>query len=180
MSKPAAERILYGEPGPDGATPFWRMPTLWAAAKGKPAIEVAIVDPASRAVVGRVPTVKDPHEVTVSTDGRLAFVASPSEGIAVIDLAAQKELRRVDPGVRSAPHDVLFADGKVYFTAEGFKTIGRYDPSANRIDWMLGIGQNGTHMLVLSQRPRYAPLSRMQVCLRLCGRPSVPAPTARA
>jgi DNA-binding beta-propeller fold protein YncE len=111
---------------------------------------LAIVDPVTRAVLGRVPTVKDPHEVTVSTDGRLAFVASPSEGIAVIDLAAQKELRRVDPGARSAPHDVLFADGKLYFTAEGFKTIGRYDPSANRIEWMLGIGQNGTHMLVLS------------------------------
>ena len=112
---------------------------------------LAIVDPVSKAILGRVPTVKDPHEVTVSADGRLAFVASPSEGIAVIDLTAQKELRRVDPGARSAPHDVLFADGKVYFTAEGFKTIGRYDPSANRIDWMLGIGQNGTHMMVLSR-----------------------------
>jgi YVTN family beta-propeller protein len=69
----------------------------------------------------------------------------------VIDLAAQKELRRVDTGARSAPHDVLFARGKVYFTAEGFKTIGRYDPAANKIDWMLGIGQNGTHMMVLSK-----------------------------
>jgi len=112
---------------------------------------LAIVDPVTRNILGRVPTVKDPHEVTVSTDGKLAFVASPSEGIAVIDLAAQKELRRVDPGARSAPHDVLFASGKVYFTAEGFKTIGRYDPVANKIDWMLGIGQNGTHMMVLSK-----------------------------
>lgn len=112
---------------------------------------LAIVDPVSRNVLGRVPTVKDPHEVTVSADGSTAFVASPSEGIAVIDLAAQKELRRVNPGDRSAPHDVLFADGKLYFTAEGFKSIGRYDPAANRIEWMLGIGQDGTHMLVLSK-----------------------------
>jgi YVTN family beta-propeller protein len=112
---------------------------------------LAIVDPANRNVLGRVPTVKDPHEVTVSTDGKLAFVASPSEGISVIDLAAQKELRRVDTGARSAPHDVLFAGGKVYFTAEGFKTIGRYDPSADKIEWMLGIGQDGTHMMVLSK-----------------------------
>lgn len=112
---------------------------------------LAIVDPVSRNVLGRVPTVKDPHEVTVSADGSTAFVASPSEGIAVIDLAAQKELRRVNPGDRSAPHDVLFADGKLYFTAEGFKSIGRYDPAANRIEWMLGIGQDGSHMLVLSK-----------------------------
>ena len=112
---------------------------------------LAIVDPVSRNVLGRVPTVKDPHEVTVSADGTTAFVASPSEGIAVIDLAAQKELRRVNPGDRSAPHDVLFVDGKVYFTAEGFKSIGRYDPAANKVEWMLGIGQDGTHMMVLSK-----------------------------
>ena len=112
---------------------------------------LAILDPVSRKELGRVPTVKDPHEVTVSADGSTAFVASPSEGIAVIDLKAQKELRRVNPGDRSAPHDVLFADGKLYFTAEGFKSIGRYDPAANRIEWMLGVGQDGTHMLVLSK-----------------------------
>ena len=112
---------------------------------------LAIVDPVSKKELGRVPTVKDPHEVTVSADGRLAFVASPSEGIAVIDLAAQKELRRVNPGARSAPHDVLFADGKVYFTVEGFKSIGRYDPASNTIEWTLGIGQDGTHMMVLSR-----------------------------
>jgi len=112
---------------------------------------LAIVDPGSGKVLGRVPTVKDPHEVTVSTDGTLAFVGSPSEGIAVIDIAGRKELRRINPGPGSAPHDVLFANGKLYFTAEGYKSIGRYDPAANTIDWMLGIGQDGTHMLVLSR-----------------------------
>jgi DNA-binding beta-propeller fold protein YncE len=115
------------------------------------ASQLAIVDPVSRNVLGRVPTVKDPHEVTVSADGTTAFVGSPSEGIAMIDLAAQKEIRRINPGDRSAPHDVLFADGKLYFTAEGFKTIGRYDPAANKVEWMLGIGQDGTHMMVLSR-----------------------------
>ena len=37
------------------------------------------------------------------------------------------------------------------FTAEGYKAIGRYDPATNRIDWWHGIGQNRTHMLVLSK-----------------------------
>ena len=110
---------------------------------------LAIVDPGSGKVLGRVPTVKDPHEVT--TDGTLAFVGSQIEGIAVIDIAAQKELRRISPGPGSSTHDVLYANGKVYFTAEGYKSIGRYDPVANTIDWMLGIGQNGPHMLVLSR-----------------------------
>jgi DNA-binding beta-propeller fold protein YncE len=112
---------------------------------------LAIVDPVSGTVLGRVPVVMDPHEVAVTPDGTMAFVASPREGISVIDVAAMKELRRVDTGTLSAPHDVLYANGKLYFTAEGFKTIGRYDPSANTIEWMLGIGQDGTHMMVLAR-----------------------------
>ena len=112
---------------------------------------LAIVDPASGTVLGRVPTGRDPHEVTASADGRLAFVASMVDGISVIDIAAQEEIRRVDPGPGSQTHDVLFAGDKVYFTIEGYKSIGRYDPSTNEIDWTLGIGQDGTHLLVLDQ-----------------------------
>jgi DNA-binding beta-propeller fold protein YncE len=112
---------------------------------------LAIVDPASQKVLGRVPTVKDPHEVTVTPDGKLAFVASPSQGIAVIDVPAMKELRRLDIEAGSAPHDVLFAGGKLYFTAEGHKVIGRYDPGTNKMDWHFGIGQDGSHMLVMSR-----------------------------
>ena len=112
---------------------------------------LAFVDPASGKVFGRVPVGRDPHEVAVTPDGKMAFVASPSEGISVIDVPAMKELRRVDTGTLSAPHDVLYAGGKLYFTAEGFKTIGRYDPAANKIEWMLGVGQDGTHMMVLAK-----------------------------
>lgn len=115
------------------------------------ASELAIVDPRSGKMLGRISTVNDPHEVTASPDGKLAFVASPSEGIAVIDLTTLKELRRIDTGRGSAPHDVRFAEGKLYFTAEGYKVIGRYDPATNTLDWLLGIGQESTHMLVLSK-----------------------------
>ena len=110
---------------------------------------LAIVDPANGTVLGRVPTGRDPHEVTATPDGRLAFVASPSDGISVIDIAAQREIRRVNTGPGSGVHDLLFVDGKVYFTIEGYKSIGRYDPESDQIDWTLGIGQEGTHMLAL-------------------------------
>lgn len=115
---------------------------------------LAIVDPGSGTVLGRVPTGRDPHEVTASSDGRLAFVASPTDGISVIDIAMQREIRRVDTGPGSGPHDVLFADGKLYFTIEGYKSIGRYDPEADQIDWTLGIGQESTHMLLLDSDRR--------------------------
>ncbi len=112
---------------------------------------LAIVDPVAGTVLGRVPTVGNPHEVTASDDGKLAFVASPSEGISIIDLEAQVELRRLEIGPGSQPHDVRFADGKLYFTAEGYKVIGRYDPQRDEVEWLLGIGQDGTHMFVFSE-----------------------------
>ncbi len=114
--------------------------------------QLAIVDPASGETLGKVPTGRDPHEVTASDDGRLAFVASMVDGISVIDIAAREEIRRVDPGAGSQTHDVLFFGGKVYFTIEGYKSIGRYDPDANAIEWTIEIGEDGTHLLVLDRR----------------------------
>src|SRR5580700_7737451 len=63
---------------------------------------LAIVDPATRKVVGRVPTGEGPHELTVSADGKFAFIGNyggrePGSTLSVIDLTAQKE-RRVDLG----------------------------------------------------------------------------------
>ena len=110
---------------------------------------LAVVDPAAGTVLGQVPTVQGPHEVTASPDGKLAFVASPSDGISVIDLETLTELRRLDLGTGSEPHDVRFAGGKLYFTVEGYKAIGRYDPGTDEVDWLLGLGQDGIHMLVL-------------------------------
>jgi hypothetical protein len=43
MTSPV-ERLLYGDPLPDGTTPFWRMPTIWSAAAGKPTIHLTLED----------------------------------------------------------------------------------------------------------------------------------------
>ena len=117
---------------------------------------LAIVDPASGKAVGRVPTGVGPHEVVASSDGKFAFVTNygDREGgttLSMIDLAAQKETRRVALGALRRPHGIIFADGKVYFTAELNKLIARYDPAADRVDWMMGTGQDYTHMLVASK-----------------------------
>lgn len=117
---------------------------------------VAIVDPTSNAVVGRVQVGEGPHEIVASSDGKLAFAGNyggrtPGSTISVIDLVAQKEMRRVDLGSLRRPHGLAFAGGKLYFTAEVNKLIGRYDPASNNIDWLLGTGQNTTHMLLLSK-----------------------------
>jgi YVTN family beta-propeller protein len=117
---------------------------------------LAIVDPSTKKVLARIPTGEGPHEVAASTDGKLAFVANygsrtPGSTISVIDLIAQKELRRLDLGALRRPHGIFFSDGKVFFTAELNKLIARYDPVANQIDWLMGTGQNTTHMVMVSK-----------------------------
>jgi len=120
--------------------------------------KLAIVDPASLKVVGRVPSGGAPHEVVASDDGKFAYIsnyASQQLGqlktLSVVDVAAQKAMPAVDLGALRAPHGLAFADGKVYFTAEANKVIGRYDPASNQVDWILGTGQNVTHMIVLAK-----------------------------
>jgi YVTN family beta-propeller protein len=117
---------------------------------------LVIVDPSNNKVSGRVPVGDGPHEITVSSDGKFAFVGNygsrePGNTISVIDLTQQKEIRRVDLGPLRRPHGMFFAGGKVYFTAEVNKLIGRYDPASNQIDWLLGTGLNGTHMVLASK-----------------------------
>ena len=118
---------------------------------------LAIVDPASRKVVGTVRTGDMPHEAAASTDGKLAFVsnygggATPGKSISVIDLLTQKELHRVDLGALRMPHGLAFAGGKLYFTCETNKIIGTYNPATNQVDWLQGTGQNSTHMVEVSK-----------------------------
>jgi len=38
----------------------------------------------------------------------------------------------------------------LWFTAEGAKAIARYDPATARIDWIMGTGQNRTHMIYVT------------------------------
>jgi YVTN family beta-propeller protein len=129
-------------------------PALVVLSKDESAL--AIVDPRTLKVVAKVPTGAIPHEVAVSADGKIAVVTNygPHQDgttLSVIDLAAQKEIHRVELKELTGPHGVQFFDGKAWFTAEGGKKIARYDPITNKVDWVHEIGENRTHMLVMSQ-----------------------------
>jgi YVTN family beta-propeller protein len=143
-----------GSPGGRGAAAQSAESMLLVLNKSEATL--VIIDPASLKVVARVPTGEGPHEVTASADGRLAFVAnygtgpSPGNSISVIDLMERKEVKRVDLGPLLRPHGIREAGGKVYFTVEANRAVARYDPAAGRVDWIMGTGQNGTHMVVIS------------------------------
>jgi YVTN family beta-propeller protein len=57
----------------------------------------------------------------------------------------------IDLGVLHGPHGLTFVGGKTWFTAEGSKVIGRFDPATQRVDWVLGTGQDRTHMIWVSE-----------------------------
>ncbi len=134
-------------------------PSLALIVGNKEENSLAIDDPDSGKVLARMATGEGPHEVAVSADGRLAFVANygsaqaPGSTISVIDLVAQKEVRKVNLGALRRPHGLAVSGGKVYFTAEANRIVGRYDPAANQIDWMIGTGQATTHMVIAGKAP---------------------------
>jgi YVTN family beta-propeller protein len=121
---------------------------------------LAIVDPSSGSILGTVPVGQGPHELTVSTDGRFAFASNygtgpaPGQTISMIDIAAQKEVRRIDVSPLRRPHGLAFVNGKLYFTAETNRKIARYDPAVDKVDWEFETGLNGTHMVLPTRDAR--------------------------
>ena len=115
---------------------------------------LAIVDPVSLKVLAKVPVGDDPHEVIASTDGSTAYVSNYGFGafhtLAVVDLVAHKALPSIDLGALRGPHGLTFVGGEVWFTAEAAKAVGRYDPATQKVDLILGTGQDRTHMVYVS------------------------------
>jgi YVTN family beta-propeller protein len=112
------------------------------------------VDPVTLKVVSRVATGNGPHEVAVSADGRLAYVANygtggqPGDTLSIIDLASSKG-KEVNVGLKR-PHGIVEHGGKIYFTAEGSQAVARFDPAAQKVDWSKQTGQQVTHMVVVT------------------------------
>ena len=105
-------------------------------------------------MIARAPVGPDPHEVIASADGKTAYVSIYGGGryhaLSVIDLVAQKALPDIDTGALNGPHGLASIGGKIWFTAEGAKAIATFDPATSKIDWIMGTGQNRTHMIYVT------------------------------
>ena len=112
---------------------------------------LSIVDASNLSIVAKIPVGQDPHEVVANADGTKAFVTIYGGGslheLNVIDLVHQKPDTNVDTRPLFGPHGVCFVNGKVWFSAEGSKSVGSYDPVTMKMDWSMGTGQNRTHMI---------------------------------
>jgi DNA-binding beta-propeller fold protein YncE len=116
---------------------------------------LSVVDPLTLKILARIPVGQDPHEVIASTDGKTAYVTIYGGGslheLDVLDLVAQKPVSTVDTRPLFGPHGLTFVNGKAWFTAEGSKSVGRYDPATGKLDWSMGTGQNRTHMIYVTR-----------------------------
>jgi YVTN family beta-propeller protein len=115
---------------------------------------LSILDPLTLNIIARIPVGEDPHEVVASSDGTTAYVTIYGGGtlheLNVIDLVGQKRLANIDTRPLYGPHGLVFTNGKAWFTAEGSKSIGSYDPATGKLDWSMGTGQDRTHMIYVT------------------------------
>ncbi|MGB6302572.1 MAG: YncE family protein [Acidobacteriaceae bacterium] len=112
---------------------------------------LSIVDPVTLKVIAKMPVGPDPHEVIASADGTRAWVSnmlnSQGHEMDVLDLVNHKALPSIDTAPMIGLHGLDFQGGKVWFTAQGAKSIGRLDPKAGKTDWIIGTGQDFTHLI---------------------------------
>lgn len=117
---------------------------------------LSFVDPASGRTHATIATGEGPHEIELSSDGKLAFVtnygaSTDGNTLSVVDVQARKEAKRVDLGDLRRPHGLTFSNGKAYFSAERARKVGRYNPTSQQVDWTFETGQDGTHMVLASR-----------------------------
>jgi YVTN family beta-propeller protein len=120
---------------------------------------LAIVDASTLKVVAKVPVGVNPHEVTASPDGTRAYVSNYGNGsqntLTVVDLPNQNRLATVDLGPLYGDHGMTYVGGHLWFTAEREKLIARLDPATDKVDWEMGTGQIGTHLLWVAKDMRH-------------------------
>ncbi|MBD9575757.1 YncE family protein [Pseudomonas sp. PDM23] len=121
--------------------------------------QLQLRDPLNFELIAQVALGPDPHEVEVTTDGRVAYVSNPGYGafheIDVIDLAHAVAQTPISTLPLIGPHGLAYVGGKLWFTAQGSKAVGRFDPAQGRVDWVMGTGQDTTHMLYVSQDAKH-------------------------
>jgi len=96
---------------------------------------IAVLDTATKAVVATLGVAK-PHTVSISPDGKLAYVTSQDPGhfaLVVIDLAKRAVVRSIP--LDKTPRDAEFGqDGKAfYFTEAGVSAVQVLDPATDKI-----------------------------------------------
>jgi DNA-binding beta-propeller fold protein YncE len=123
----------------------------------KSAATANIIDVASGRILATLPTGDGPHEVKISTDGRIAVGAdyggrTPGRSLTVIDVPGRTVLRTVDLGDHTRPHGLAFlpGDSLIAVTSESTHAVVIVRVSDGGIVRTFDTEQRGSHMLALT------------------------------
>lgn len=119
---------------------------------------VSLLNPKSGESLATIAVGHAPHEVAVTRDGRVAYVANygdraaPGRTISVLDLVKRKVVSTIDLGEHRRPHGIcLTRDGRtLYVTVEGTKAVLEIDTASERIRRAFPTEQLVSHMCVLT------------------------------
>ena len=70
--------------------------------------------------------------------------------IDVIDLVDRKALPSIDTLPLLGPHGMQYQNDKLWFTAQGSKAIGRINLNNDQLEWVMGTGQDFTHLIYVT------------------------------
>src|SRR6202047_2502785 len=128
--------------------------------------QLELIDPATEKILLKLPTGLGPHEVTVSPDGRTAYVSNfgrysvypagdtehdkAGHTITVIDLVDRKVKNTFDLGTHTGPHGMTVShDGKiVWVTTETPQAVLELDSATGKIQHVWNTTQERSHMIV--------------------------------
>lgn len=98
-----------------------------------------------------------PHEVSVSSDGKLAVVANygaatPNNTLTVVDWLHKRVLRTIDLGENARPHGLRFLpdNHRVVVTTEDSERLLVVELNQGRVEREIAIGPGKGHMVALS------------------------------
>lgn len=135
----------------------------------------ALVNPRTHEVIAKLPTGQGPHEVTVSKNGRVAYVTNygsfaifrneqqaeqrrmePGHTITVLDLKKKAVVATWDLGEYRQPHGIAVSENgkRVWVTAEANQAVLELDAKTGKILNAWKTEQRTSHMVVVTPNQR--------------------------
>ncbi|NIR51915.1 beta-propeller fold lactonase family protein [candidate division KSB1 bacterium] len=116
----------------------------------------SLISLSSGKIVATIHTGQGPHEVDVSSDGKIAVVSNygirrePGSTLSVIDLQSLQVTETIDLKKYQRPHGVMFLPNgeSLLVTAESQKTLLVVNVKIGKIAQAIETGQNVSHMVV--------------------------------
>lgn len=114
--------------------------------------KMLVLDYITLDTIARIPAGDDPHEIVTNDNNTLAYISNPimngnGHEIHVVNLKTLKPEKIIDTKPFLIPHGLVYQNDKLWFTAQGSKSVVLYDIKALKFDQVFGTGQDFTHLI---------------------------------